>query len=75
MTSAEAIIKVRELIGDQRVVMLSSIAPSGRLQRLTTLALGKLSSERPDLGDSGSIAMGQEGRLLPALALQALSAA
>ncbi len=31
MTNADAIIKLRELIGDQRVVMLSSIAPSGEI--------------------------------------------
>jgi len=32
-------------------------APSGRLQQLALMALGKISSDRPDLGDSGTIDM------------------
>lgn len=31
MTNADAIIKLRDLIGDQRTVMLSSIAPTGEI--------------------------------------------
>ncbi len=33
-------------------------APSGRLQQLAIMAMGKVSSERPDLGESGTIDMG-----------------
>jgi general stress protein 26 len=39
MTSAAAIIQLRELLGDERIVMLASVAPSGELHsRPLTLA-------------------------------------